>query len=41
MRRWLAGALIAVQNGARIVGVHDVGPTRDALAVWKATVTGC
>jgi len=37
----VAGALIAVQNGARIVRVHDVGPTRDALAVWKATVTGC
>ncbi|HRG70530.1 MAG TPA: dihydropteroate synthase [Thauera aminoaromatica] len=37
----VAGALIAVQNGARIVRVHDVAATRDALAVWKATVTGC
>jgi dihydropteroate synthase len=29
-----AGALIAVQNGALIVRVHDVAVTRDALAVW-------
>jgi dihydropteroate synthase len=29
-----AAALIAVQNGALIVRVHDVAPTRDALAVW-------
>lgn len=29
-----AAALIAVQNGATIVRVHDVAPTRDALAVW-------
>jgi dihydropteroate synthase len=26
-----------VQRGAAIVRVHDVAPTRDALAVWKAT----
>ena len=32
----VAAALIAVQNGARIVRVHDVGATRDALAVWSA-----
>jgi len=32
----LAAALIAAQNGARIVRVHDVGATRDALAVWEA-----
>jgi dihydropteroate synthase len=32
----LAAALIAAQNGARIVRVHDVGATRDALAVWAA-----
>ncbi len=32
----LAAALIAAQNGARIVRVHDVGATRDALAVWQA-----
>jgi len=29
-----AAALIAVQNGAAIVRVHDVAITRDALAVW-------
>jgi dihydropteroate synthase len=29
-----AAALIAVQNGALIVRVHDVAITRDALAVW-------
>ncbi len=32
----VAGALIAVQNGAQIVRVHDVAATRDALAVWQA-----
>jgi dihydropteroate synthase len=32
----IAAALIAVQNGASIVRVHDVAATRDALAVWKA-----
>ena len=32
----LAAALIAVQNGARIVRVHDVAATRDALAVLNA-----
>ena len=32
----VAAALIAVQNGARIVRVHDVAATRDALAVWQA-----
>jgi dihydropteroate synthase len=32
----LAAALIAVQYGARIVRVHDVAATRDALAVWSA-----
>ncbi|THD07258.1 dihydropteroate synthase [Rhodanobacter lindaniclasticus] len=31
-----AAALIAVQRGARIVRVHDVLPTVDALAVWRA-----
>jgi dihydropteroate synthase len=29
-----AAALIAAQNGASIVRVHDVAITRDALAVW-------
>jgi dihydropteroate synthase len=32
----VAAALIAVQNGAHIVRVHDVGPTRDALTLWAA-----
>jgi dihydropteroate synthase len=32
----IAAALIAVQNGARIVRVHDVAATRDALAVLSA-----
>jgi len=32
----VAAALIAVQNGAQIVRVHDVAATRDALAVLKA-----
>jgi dihydropteroate synthase len=31
-----AAALIAVQRGARVVRVHDVLPTVDALAVWQA-----
>lgn len=35
----IAAALLAVQNGAQIVRVHDVAATRDALAVWQA-VTG-
>lgn len=32
----VAAALLAVQRGASIVRVHDVAPTRDALAVWRA-----
>ncbi|MFO1494599.1 MAG: dihydropteroate synthase [Lysobacterales bacterium] len=32
----VAAALIAVQQGAQIVRVHDVAATRDALAVWNA-----
>ncbi len=32
----IAAALIAVQNGASIVRVHDVAATRDALAMWQA-----
>ncbi|HEX7111665.1 MAG TPA: dihydropteroate synthase [Mizugakiibacter sp.] len=35
-----AAALIAVQRGARIVRVHDVAATRDALAVWQAVAVG-
>jgi dihydropteroate synthase len=33
-----AAALLAVQNGAQVVRVHDVAATRDALAVWKAVM---
>ncbi len=32
----LAAALLAIERGARIVRVHDVAPTRDAIAVWQA-----
>jgi dihydropteroate synthase len=32
----LAAALEAAQRGARILRVHDVRETRDALAVWQA-----
>src|SRR5690348_3397756 len=35
-----AAAMIAVQRGAAIVRVHDVGATRDALAVWQAVREG-
>jgi dihydropteroate synthase len=35
-----AAALIAAQRGAAIVRVHDVVPTRDALAVWQAVAAG-
>ena len=34
----VAAALIAVERGARIVRVHDVAATVDALAVWQATM---
>ncbi|MGE5713117.1 MAG: dihydropteroate synthase [Betaproteobacteria bacterium] len=33
----IAAALLAVERGARIVRVHDVAATRDALQVWAAT----
>ncbi len=35
----VAAALLAVQNGAQIVRVHDVAATRDALAVWTAVMS--
>ena len=35
----LAGALAAVAQGARIVRVHDVVETVDALTVWQAATT--
>jgi dihydropteroate synthase len=33
-------AVMAVQNGARIVRVHDVGPTVEALRMWQAVYPG-
>jgi dihydropteroate synthase len=33
-------ALIAVQKGAMLVRTHDVGATRDALAVWQGVASG-
>ena len=35
----LAMALIALQNGATILRVHDVKDTRDVVAVWEAVRT--
>ena len=32
----VAAALLAVQNGASLVRVHDVGETVDAMKVWMA-----
>ena len=32
----ISAALLAAQRGARILRVHDVAETRDALAVWQA-----
>ena len=32
----VAAAVLAVERGARIVRVHDVAATKDALAVWAA-----
>jgi len=36
----VGAALIAVQRGARMVRVHDVAATVDALAVWHAVQAG-
>ena len=36
----VSAALIAAQRGARILRVHDVAATRDALAVWQAVCSG-
>jgi len=36
----LAAALLAAQNGAKILRVHDVKETRDALAFWRAARAG-
>ncbi len=35
----LAAALVAIENGARIVRVHDVAATVDAVGVWISTRT--
>ncbi len=35
----VAAAILAVQRGSRILRVHDVAETRDALAVWQALST--
>jgi len=32
----VAAAIAAVSRGARVVRVHDVKATRNALAVWNA-----
>jgi dihydropteroate synthase len=36
----IAGALAAVAHGAKIVRVHDVAETVDALKVWRAATLG-
>ncbi|WP_266171100.1 dihydropteroate synthase [Dyella subtropica] len=36
----VAAAVLAVQRGARMVRVHDVAATVDALAVWQAVAAG-
>jgi dihydropteroate synthase len=36
----VAATVVAVERGARIVRVHDVAATRDALRVWAATREG-
>ena len=36
----IAAAVIAAGQGAALVRVHDVGATRDALAVWRAFAAG-
>ena len=32
----VAAALMTIERGARIVRVHDVGPTMDAVKIWSA-----
>lgn len=36
----IAAAVMALEGGARILRVHDVAATRDALAVWSAVRKG-
>ncbi len=35
----IAGAICAAERGARIIRVHDVAPTVDALKIWSAVRT--
>jgi dihydropteroate synthase len=35
----VAASVIAAQHGARLIRVHDVAATRDALIVWQAVAT--
>ena len=35
----VAAALVCVQRGARMVRVHDVAATVDAIKVWRAMTT--
>ena len=37
----IASAVMAVERGARIVRVHDVAETVDALKVWQAATDAC
>ncbi len=37
----VAGALLCAQQGARILRVHDVAETVDAIAVYKASLGNC
>jgi dihydropteroate synthase len=34
----VAAALLAVERGARVLRVHDVRETVDALKVWRASL---
>jgi dihydropteroate synthase len=36
----VVAALLAAQKGAKILRVHDVAQTKDALAVWAALKNG-
>lgn len=37
----VVGALLAVQQGAQVVRVHDCRQTADAIAVWRASEEAC
>ncbi|HLF67225.1 MAG TPA: dihydropteroate synthase, partial [Gammaproteobacteria bacterium] len=36
----LAAAVLAAQQGADILRVHDLGATRDALIIWREVALG-